>query len=181
MDKPMTGRLNKAKELKDARVKVLRQVLSDGREASRSLPDLEMSLKGLQAYELTNRVSGLDKPEEGEDTTDMLQIKIDRAHSAILAAESAWKELGAIKRFYRAYHFVVNGPKIRELKRQLTDAELWVEQWESRLATIDLDYEDDTDKRDSEKARLVCECEYAHNKVRKLQNQIAELCNIRYM
>ena len=181
MDKPKTGRLNKAKELKDASVQVLRRVVSHGREAARSLPELEKSLAGLMAYEATNRVSGLDKLEEGEETTSTLQDKIDSAQSAILAAEGAVRELKSIERFYRVYNFVVNGPKIRELKRQLADAELWLEQWESRLATIGLDAEQDEDKRDSEKARLECEYECACSEVRRLQNQIAELRNIRYM
>lgn len=181
MVKPMTGRLNKAKELKDARVRVLRGVIDLGRAASYRLPDLKMSLKGLEAYEATNRVSGLDRPEEGEDTVDTLRAKIDCAQSEIAAADKAQIELKEIARFYRAYHIVVYGPKIKELKQQLNAAEYWAEQWQSRIWALDLDTDKDIDERAQEKDIMEYECARARDEVSRLQIKLSELRNMKYM
>lgn len=175
------GRLQKAKELKDARANVLYTLIAQGRVAATLLPRLYESLHAQERYAATNRVSGLDKPEENEETIDTLHTKIKSAQSDIDAANKAQQELKEIERFYRAYKIVVNTPKIKELKSRINAAEYWVEEWKSRICALDTDDDTDIVDLDQEKEYLQYEYNRAVDTMHKLQSELNSLRNTRTM
>lgn len=181
MEKVKKGRLQKAKELKDARAIMLRAMISRGRVASASLPRLYEALRAMDAYEMTNRVSGLDKADADEDTADTLRAKIENAQTDVANADKAATELKEIERFYRAYHIVMNMPRLKDLRARLNVAKYWTEQWQERINSLALESDMDIDEQFQEKDYLEQEYAKAIDQVNQIQSQINEITNGKHM
>lgn len=181
MKKAEKGRLQKAKELKDARAIMLRAMISRGRVASASLPRLYEALRAMDVYEMTNRVSGLDKPDTDEDTADTLRAKIENAQTDVTNANKAAAELKEIERFYRAYHVIMNMPRLKDLRARLSAAEYWVEQYKENINNLTLESDMDIDEQFQERDYLEQEYAKAIDQVNKIHAQINEITNGRYM
>lgn len=176
-----TKTLKQAKIDMDARVQELRDVVVCGNVASQRLPFVREQLDATQKFNNTARFYESPKYEPGEKRPEDLEAEIADLEKAVKDADVARIGLKRAAQFYRAYHFVVYVPKIQELKKRLDAAELWVEQWKDRMNLIDSDADKDIDEREQEKAVLQCEYEIAVNCVKKLQSQIDEMRNVKYM
>ena len=181
MDKSKKRTLSQAKADMDLHVCELRKKVAHGEEAAERLPLVVDQLDATRKYLRTSAVYEVVRYEDGEQTLADLEHEVDLLNEDIKCAEVARGQLVEAERFYRAYHYVVNGPKIRALRRELTEAECWVEQWNDRIRFVDCDTEEDIDKCDQEKAHCEYELACAREKVCILQNKIRDLRNVRYM
>ena len=172
--------LNQAKADMDSRVHVLRGTVARGEQAAERLPLVVAQLDATRNYLRTSSVYETARYEDGEMTLDDLEHEVDLLNDDIRCADEAKAELAKAASFYRAYHYVVNGPKIRALKRQITDVEGWIEQWKTHIAILDTET-DDVDVAEHDRAYLEYECECAREKLCRLQKEITDLRLVRYM
>ena len=181
MSRSKTRSLEQAKINMDKRVQELRDALSRGASAGKRLPQLRDELQATQRYLRTNCTCEAAHYDEDERTPEDLEREIESLERDIKDADLAKYELGQVASFYRAYHLVAYGPKLRDLKSRLNAAEYWAEQWQSNMWAIELDTEKDIDECGHEKAH----CEYEFIKVSEeicqLRAKIKEIQNIKYM
>ena len=173
--------LRQAKLDMDVRVQGLRTVVASGVEAEKRLPALREELQATQRYLRTNSVYESARYEDGEKTPEDLESEIDALETNVVEANVAREELKRAAQFYHAYHIVAFMPKMRELKKRLTAAEYWVEQWKERINNLVLDSDMDIDERLAEKDYLEIEYSKAQDRVQQIQLQIKEIKNIKYM
>lgn len=173
--------LIQAKIQMDARVQELRDIVACGRKSAQRLPMVIEQYQAIQRYLRSSCMYESPHYEEGEKTPEDLEREIESLERNIGRADSARAELSNSARFYRAYHWVVNGPKIRELKKHLTAAEYWVEQFSDQIASIDFETDKDIDERVREKEIMEYQRTQAKEQVQQIQSKIKEIQNIKYM
>lgn len=173
--------LIQAKIQMDARVQELRGIIARGTESAQRLPAITEQYQATQRYLRSSCMYETPHYEEGEKTPEDLEREIESLERNIGRADSARAELANSARFYRAYHWVVNGPKIRELKKHLTAVEYWVEQYRDQIAAIDFDTDKDIDERMREKEIMEYQHAQAKEQVQQIQSKIKEIQNIKYM
>lgn len=181
MDKGKKKTLAQAKMDMDARVQEIRGVIAQGEQAALRLPEIREQLVATQRYFRSNCMYERASYDEGEPSMEDLECEVEMLQHDIECADAARAELKHAERFYRAYHYVVNGPKIRDLKSKLTAAEYWVEQWQSRIWAVDVDTDKDIDERIKEKEYLQYEYNRAVDYVSELRTQLTDAKNVRYM
>ena len=173
--------LRQAKLDMDTRVQGLYDVIARGNAAAVRLPDTMQQLEATQSYLRNSCMYESARYEEGEKTPEDLEHEIDILTQDVYMADKARMELKEAARFYRAYHIVVNGPKIKEVKKQLNAVEYWLEQWQSRIWALDSDTDKDIDERIQEKDIMENEYARAREEACRLQLKLSELRNIKYM
>lgn len=173
--------LIQAKLNMDARVQELRGIIARGTESAQRLPIITEQYQATQRYLQSSCMYESPHYEEGEKTPEDLEREIESLEKNIDRARSAHTELANSARFYRAYHWVVNGPKIRELKKHLTAAEYWVEQFSDQIAAIDFDTDKDIDERIREKEIMEYQRTQAIDRLQQIQSKINEIQSIKYM
>ncbi len=181
MDKNKKKNLRQAKLDMDARVVQLRGVVARGIASQARLQSVKDELYAAQQYLRTNRMYESVRYEDGEKTPEDLEREIEALEKDIINADFARLELGHAVRFYRAYHIVAFMPKLRDLKKRLTAAEYWVEQWQERINNLGLESDMDIDERAQEKDYLECEYSKAIEQVQQIRAQINDIRNIKYI
>lgn len=176
-----TRTLAAAKIEMDARVRELRAVIAHGDASAVRLPSVVLQLDATQRCFRSSCTYESVRYDDGEPTLDDLEQEVESLREDIERADVARVELKKAERFYRAYNYVVNRSKIRELKSDLDAAEYWLAQWQGRIWAIDTDTDKDIDERIQEKEYLQCEYNCALDTVNKLRRQLADVLNTKYM
>ena len=176
-----TRTLAVAKAEMDARVRELRGVIACGDASAVRLPSVVSQMDATQRYLRNSCTYESARYDDDEPTLEDLEREVESLRKDVECADIARVELKKAERFYRAYNYVVNGPKIRELKSNLYVAEYWLDQWQGRIWAIDTDTDKDMDERVQEKEYLQCEYNRALDAVNKLRAQLADVRNTKYM
>ena len=181
MRKRNRGTLMQAKADMDVRVQQLRDVVARGACATKRLPLLREELQATQFYQRTNCMYESIRYQDDEKTPEDLEFEINVWEREVKQADSAKLELTKAASFYRAYHLVVFGPKLRDLRSRLNAAEYWAEQWKNNLLEIGLDSEKNDDESIYDKSHFECEYARVNEEIFKLRAKITEIQNIKYM
>lgn len=177
MGKNKKRTLRQAKADMDLRVQDLRGVIERGEQAAERLPLVVAQFDATQSY-ASNHYYECDGRNKGEPTLDDLESEIGLLSKDIECADAARAELAKAERFYRAYHIVVNGPKIIELQHQIHDAEIWQAHWCRKMQSVATEYPDE-DQQLCESSHAEIEYNKACQQVQVLKQRLTELRIVR--
>lgn len=167
------------KSVVDSKVAVARPLVVRGKKASEALPGLYAHLQSLQEWERS--ISRYETPhyEADEDTPADLERKIESAKMDTARGELAAKDLKFADEFNVTYKLAVLTPKLDAVRKDLRDAEAWVEHWAVLKNSISLDDYEDTDDMERDKTYYTKEYERALRNVRDLKTKLNDLQNVR--
>lgn len=167
------------KSIVDSKVAVAQPLVVRAKKASDSLPGLYAYLQSLQDWERS--ISRYETPqyEAGEDTPSDLERKISCTEEDVARGELAARDLMFADKFNATYKLAMLTPKLNAVRKELRDAEAWVEHWAALKNSICLDDYEDADDMERDKGYYAQEYERALRNVRNLKIKLNDLQNVR--